>query len=47
MTHHTVYGAVEQDEAFPTKSSPKVITSEIKDKDAIYGSIRDFLHQGH
>lgn len=34
-------------EAFPVAANPKVVTSEIKDKDAIYGSIKDFLHQGH
>jgi sporulation protein YhbH len=34
-------------EAFPGAAHPKVVTSEIKDKDAIYGSIKDFLHQGH
>lgn len=34
-------------EAFPPGPDQRVLTSEIKDKDAIYGSIRDFLGQGH
>ncbi len=34
-------------EAFPKGTDAKVLTSEIKDKEAIYGSIRDFLGQGH
>lgn len=33
-------------EAFPAPKSDLVVTSEIKDKEAIYGSIRDFLGQG-
>lgn len=33
-------------EAFPTPEEARVLTSEIKDKDAIYESIRDFLGQG-
>jgi uncharacterized protein len=34
-------------EAFPPGPHQRVLTSEIKDKDAIYNSIRDFLGQGH
>jgi uncharacterized sporulation protein YeaH/YhbH (DUF444 family) len=34
-------------EAFPEAGKDRVLTSEIKDKDAIYGSIRDFLGSGH
>jgi sporulation protein YhbH len=34
-------------EHFPSGPGQRVITSEIKDKDAIYGSIRDFLGKGH
>jgi len=34
-------------EAFPDPGEALVVTSEIKDKDAIYGSIRDFLGAGH
>jgi uncharacterized sporulation protein YeaH/YhbH (DUF444 family) len=34
-------------EAFPTPKEDLVITSEIKDKEAIYNSIRDFLGQGY
>jgi sporulation protein YhbH len=34
-------------EAFPTPKDDLVITSEIKDKEAIYNSIRDFLGQGY
>jgi nitrogenase molybdenum-iron protein alpha/beta subunit len=34
-------------EHFPSGPEQRVITSEIKDKDAIYGSIRDFLGKGH
>ena len=34
-------------EAFPDPAENKVITSEIKDKEAIYASIRDFLGQGY
>ncbi len=33
-------------EAFPKPSEHRVVTSEIKDKEAIYGSIRDFLGKG-
>ena len=33
-------------EAFPVGDDSKVLTSEIKDKEAIYGSIRDFLGKG-
>jgi uncharacterized protein len=34
-------------EAFPATEEALVVTSEIKDKDAIYGSIKDFLGAGH
>jgi sporulation protein YhbH len=34
-------------EAFPNPKQAQVITSEIKDKEAIYGSIRDFLASGN
>jgi uncharacterized sporulation protein YeaH/YhbH (DUF444 family) len=34
-------------EAFPNPKEDLVITSEIKDKEAIYNSIRDFLGQGY
>ena len=33
-------------EAFPEGPEERVLTSEVKDKEAIYGSIRDFLGQG-
>jgi uncharacterized protein len=33
-------------EAFPKTNDASVVTSEIKDKEAIYGSIRDFLGAG-
>ncbi len=34
-------------DAFPDPEEDKVVTSEIKDKEAIYGSIRDFLGKGY
>ena len=34
-------------EAFPEDDDDLVLTSEIKDKEAIYSSIRDFLGQGY
>ncbi|MBI4815550.1 MAG: DUF444 family protein [Deltaproteobacteria bacterium] len=34
-------------EHFPPGQGQRVVTSEIKDKDAIYNSIRDFLGSGH
>lgn len=34
-------------EAFPESGYPALVTSEIKDKEGIYGSIKDFLGQGH
>ncbi|MFO0724493.1 MAG: DUF444 family protein [Myxococcota bacterium] len=34
-------------EAFNPGPNQRVVTSEIKDKDAIYGSIKDFLGSGH
>ncbi|MBK8013176.1 MAG: DUF444 family protein [Deltaproteobacteria bacterium] len=34
-------------ESFPDRAHGQVVTSEIKDKEAIYASIRDFLGAGH